>query len=88
MNKRALNEKIMLKGLVVGCPMGSPLSDCPLNGLRSVPLNRLNSMVDGLPEETVTNFFKVHTQCFESRLKELKNTRDQRASGQRPAASG
>jgi hypothetical protein len=67
--------------------MGNPLSDCPLNGLRNVPLNRLNSMVDGLPEETVNNFFKVHSQCFKSRLKERKKTPGHGLSCRRKAAS-
>lgn len=75
MKNRALNNKIFLKGLVVGCPMGKPVSDCPLNGLRTIPMEKLNETVNGLANETVDKFFKVHAECFKKRTKDRELTR-------------
>lgn len=68
MRNTPLNNRIYLKGLAVGCPLGTPLPDCPLNGLRNIPLERINAVIDGLDDETINRFFKVHSDCFSERL--------------------
>ena len=77
MKSKALNNKIFLKGLVVGCPLGTPSDDCPLNGLRTIPVDVMNSTVDQLDDETVDLFFATHTDCFKQRSKERKMIRKQ-----------
>ncbi len=75
MRNTPLNNRIYLKGLAVGCPMGSPLPDCPLNGLRSIPLERINAVIDGIDDETINRFFKVHADCFSERVDQQEHKR-------------
>jgi hypothetical protein len=72
MKKRTLNNRIWLKGLVVECPMGKPVADCPLNGLRSLPIPQLNKTVNELSEKTLKNFVDTHRTCYNHRVAAAK----------------
>ena len=53
--KHILNTKIRMKDLALERPVGKPLSDCPLNGVRCLPLVQAwsYSLWYGCPSTTV-----------------------------------
>ena len=68
---RIQNKRIWIKGLVMECPHGTPVLDCPLNGLRNLPIHEANSVINGLPDKQVTDYLKTHRKCYNHRLKNL-----------------
>ena len=54
---RIQNKRIWIKGLTMECPHGTPTKDCPLNGLRSLPISEANNVINGLPDKQVTDYF-------------------------------
>jgi hypothetical protein len=68
-----LNKRIWLKGLVLECPMGKALSDCPLNGMRNLPGSQINTTINGLSDEKVDTIIKVHKHCFKHRLQSISH---------------
>ncbi len=68
---RMQNRRIWIKGLVMECPHGFPVSDCPLNGLRSLPIPEANRVINTLPDKRVTDYMKTHRKCYNHRRKEL-----------------
>ena len=72
MKNRALNNRVWIKGLIVECPLGIPLRDCPLNGLRSLPLRQINSIVNGLPKDKLNELMAAHRECYNHRQKQIK----------------
>lgn len=69
MKSKALNNRIWIKGLVMQCPLGIPVDDCPLNGLRSLPISEANNTINRLSDEKLKAFISTHRQCYNHRLK-------------------
>jgi hypothetical protein len=68
-----LNKRIWLKGLAMECPLGKPLTDCPLNGIRCLPFQQISSTVNKLSDETVESIAQYHKHCYSTRLKAAKH---------------
>ena len=66
---RALNYKIWIKGLTMECPHGIPVSDCPLNGLRSLPISEANTVINEMTDKQVNAYVKTHRKCYNHRVK-------------------
>ena len=66
---RALNNKIWIKGLVMECPLGIPVIDCPLNGLRNLPIFEANRIINETSDKQTKAYLKTHRQCYNHRLK-------------------
>ena len=72
MKRKSLSKKVWIKGLIVECPMGEPLHDCPLNSLRGLPLAQVNTIVNELSETSLKTLITDHNACFNHRMKNEK----------------
>jgi hypothetical protein len=66
---RILNNKTWIKGLVMECPHGTPAQDCPLNGLRSLPIPEANRVINEMKDKQVNAYMKTHRKCYNHRQK-------------------
>jgi hypothetical protein len=64
---RTLNNKIWIRGLVMECPHGTPAQDCPLNGLRSLPISEANRVINEMSIKQVNAYMKTHRKCYNHR---------------------
>ncbi|MDP7287949.1 MAG: hypothetical protein QGH94_08145 [Phycisphaerae bacterium] len=58
---------ILLKGLVIRCPLGEAAEDCPARELRAIPVDRRMIEVETLPCEEVESIVVRHKKCFARR---------------------
>jgi hypothetical protein len=68
---RLLNNRIWIKGLVMQCPHGVPVNDCPLNGLRNLPIAEANRIINDTSDAQVMTYLKTHRQCYNRRLETM-----------------
>ena len=66
---RMENKRIWIKGLVMQCPHGIPMNDCPLNGLRSIPSREANKVVNEMGDYLVHAYLRSHRRCTNHRQK-------------------
>ncbi len=69
MNVELMNKRIWVKGILVECPLGKPLTDCPANALRNLPLEELIKAVNDMTADQLEMVIKYHNDCMEERLK-------------------
>ena len=69
MNVELMNKRIWVKGILVECPFGNSLSNCPANALRNLPLEELIRAVNNMSEDQLEMVIKYHNDCMEERLK-------------------
>jgi len=62
-----IHNKIFAQGLMVDCPMGKPLENCPLLDLRKLPLKTRMQLVDEMSEEKLEETISYHKQCLAKR---------------------
>ena len=70
MNTELMNKRIWVKGILVECPLGKSLSDCPANALRNLPLEELLKAVNNMTEGQLEMVIKYHNNCITERLKQ------------------
>ena len=63
MENKALNKRVWIKGLAVECPLGKPLSDCPLNEARMMPTAQMNHAINSQPGHKLNALYKHHQHC-------------------------
>ncbi|GEM_PF-1693417 len=69
----SLNDKrIWIKGLLVDCPLGIPLDDCPANSLRYLPIDQFAEIVNNMSEEQVNCIIEYHEGCSAERAENDK----------------
>ena len=73
MNVELMKKRIWVKGILVECPFGKSLSDCPANALRNLPLEELRKAVNNMTEGQLEMVIKYHNGCMEERLKEVNS---------------
>jgi hypothetical protein len=61
------DKRTWVKGVFADCPMGEPLSDCPANGLRSLPLAQLVRIVNDMSESKLDAVMAYHAECVRQR---------------------
>jgi len=67
-NTRILIEKrIWVKGIFAECPMGTPLDNCPANGMRSLPLAQFVQVINGMSEAKLDTAIAYHEHCMARR---------------------
>ncbi|MFO7827572.1 MAG: hypothetical protein R6V23_03025 [Bacteroidales bacterium] len=62
------DEKIWLYGLLIACPQGKPLSDCPLEQYRIGSNKDRLTILENFTEEQVEEIIKLHNDCLLSRV--------------------
>ena len=67
--KDKIDKQIWVKGILVDCPLGRSLSDCPANDLRTLPLEELVKSVNKMTEPQLEMMIKYHNCCMVERLK-------------------
>ena len=67
MDNRVLDRRVWIKGLAIECPLGKPLSDCPLNETRTLPVAQMSHAINSQPNHKVNALYKHHQHCFRIR---------------------
>lgn len=68
-----IDKRIWIKGLTLECPLGQALEDCPLNGLRYLPVAQMNHTINNLSDEKVNTIMTIHKHCYHERLQASPN---------------
>jgi len=55
--------KLLVKKLLIKCPKKTPLSNCPLSGLRELSLIEKLETVDKMPLDHLENILLHHKNC-------------------------
>ena len=63
------DKKIWVKGLVIHCPMGESVKDCPANKIRLLPIPERLRIVDEMTEDSVDEIIDHHYKCLAEREK-------------------
>ena len=61
------HKRTWVKGLLIDCPMGTALDDCPARDLRTLPIARRLITVDTMTPEQVEEVIVHHKQCLRKR---------------------
>ena len=61
------DKRTWVKGVFCDCPQGKPMSDCPANGMRSLPLAQFVSIINGMSEAKLDTVIAYHERCVRSR---------------------
>lgn len=68
MNVRTLNGKSeFVQCLMVTCPMGVALDNCPVKVIRTFPLNKRMEIVRRMPSSQLDAIIAGHRKCLELR---------------------
>ena len=60
-------KKTMVKGLMVECPFGTPLPECPAIKIRKLPFTDRIEIVEHLSEDGLDELLGYHDTCAEKR---------------------
>lgn len=71
MNHYFRDNRAWVKGLVMGCPFGDPLPDCPLEAMRKLPPAQRLRNVNTMTEEELAVIVSHHKDCLKKREEEL-----------------
>ena len=56
-----------VQGLLIDCPFGTPMADCPAIEIRSLPIPERLSIAANLPESDLDNIISHHKNCLAKR---------------------
>lgn len=62
------DKKIWVYGLLIACPEGNPLHDCPLEKYRKGSDKDRLTILENFTEEEVEEIIKLHNHCLLSRV--------------------
>ena len=60
-------NRVWVLGLIVECPFGTPLSDCPANDIRKLPLSERIKIVKRMSDEQHEEIMAHHKECLKKR---------------------
>ncbi|MBL7220055.1 MAG: hypothetical protein ISS69_08070 [Phycisphaerae bacterium] len=61
------HKRTWVKGLMIDCPMGEALDDCPARELRTMPIEKRLIVVDEMTPGQVEEVIVYHKQCLKKR---------------------
>lgn len=61
------DKKIWVKGLMIHCPMGESVKDCPGNKIRLLPIPERLRKVDKMSEIEIDRIVNHHLKCLAER---------------------
>lgn len=67
MDYKLRDKRTWVKGLMVDCPMGTALEDCPAGKIRSLPVRELVRIVNSLSEKQLDDIIECHEECITER---------------------
>ena len=62
-------KKDWVRGLLISCPFGKPLDDCPLEKFRKIPISERIKLVDSMEEKQIDQIIVHHQKCLRQREK-------------------
>jgi hypothetical protein len=65
------DKRVVVKGLLLGCPMGEALDDCPGGELRKYSIEKRMVIVETMAPEQVEDIVVRHRRCLEKRTADL-----------------
>jgi hypothetical protein len=60
-------RRTWLKGLMIDCPYGKPLDECPAKSIRQLPIKERIAFVDAMDEHAVDEVLAHHKRCLHQR---------------------
>jgi len=67
MEYKLRDKRAWVKGILVDCPLGTPLDSCPANEIRSLPVHELVKIVNGISNEQLDAIIAHHENCLKER---------------------
>lgn len=61
------DKKTWVKGLVIHCPMGESVKDCPANEIRLMPIPERLRKVEDMSETSINEIIDHHYKCLAER---------------------
>jgi len=61
----------MVKGLLIECPMGTPVGDCPAGDIRELPIEKRLDIVDQMSDHDVNGIIAHHEECLQKRVSQF-----------------
>jgi hypothetical protein len=62
-------NRVLIKGLLLGCPFEVPLHDCPLSHLRMLPKQERIAIADSMEPHEIEEYLLNHGNCLMERRK-------------------
>lgn len=72
MEYKLRDKRAWVKGVLVECPLGTPLESCPANKVRGLPLPELVRIVNEMPDEQLDVIIAYHENCLKQREAEVE----------------
>lgn len=72
-NIKLEDKLIWIKGLLLECPMGKPLDDCPAEKYRKFPIKERMKIVNEMKIEEIEFIIKHHKECLRKREERYNN---------------
>lgn len=60
-------KKIWVQGLLIACPIGKPLENCPANNARDLPINERLDLVTAMNGSQLDQIIDHHQKCLHRR---------------------
>jgi len=60
-------NKAVLSDVLLGCPMGRALDNCPARELRAIPIERRMIAIDTMGPDRIEEIVVYHAKCLEER---------------------
>jgi hypothetical protein len=57
-------KRIWVQGLLIECPMGTHLDDCPAKELRKIPLKERVNLVKEMTDDQIDQIINYHRACL------------------------
>jgi hypothetical protein len=67
MDNKLRDKRTWVKGILVDCPLGKPMPDCPGNNLRGLPLAQFVRVVNNMSEKKLDAIITYHETCVSER---------------------
>jgi hypothetical protein len=61
------NLRRWLLGLLIECPIGNALAQCPAYNYRNLPVSKLIDIVESMHEEDLISIIEQHKKCIKQR---------------------
>ena len=61
------HKKIWVQGLLIDCPMGKPLENCPAKDARALPIEERLNLPNAMDERQLDQIISHHRKCLRER---------------------
>ncbi len=60
-------KRIWVQGLLIDCPMGKPLEECPAKSARALPIDERLKLALSMDESQLDHIITQHRKCLHER---------------------